>query len=108
VQTICIELKVHTLLEEEIYYPAIRGEVDEADLEEAYVEHDAAKLLVNETRRRGARRGLFDAKVKVLKELVEHHVRRRRSSATICSSRRAPRASTSRRSALGWRRARRS
>jgi len=75
VQTICIELKVHTLLEEEIYYPAIRGEVDEADLEEAYVEHDAAKLLVNELAAAAPDEAFFDAKVKVLKELVEHHVK---------------------------------
>ncbi len=74
VQTICTELKVHTLLEEEIYYPAIRGEVEGADLEEAYVEHDAAKLLINELAAATPDEAFFDAKVKVLKELIEHHV----------------------------------
>ncbi len=42
VRQICTELKVHAMIEEEIYYPAIRGKVDEDDLDEAYVEHDGA------------------------------------------------------------------
>jgi hypothetical protein len=74
VQTICTELKVHTLIEEEIYYPAIKGEVDAADLDEAYVEHDTAKLLINELAVATPDEAFYDAKVKVLKELVEHHV----------------------------------
>ena len=45
---ICTELKIHSQIEEEIYYPAIRGKVEEDALDEAYVEHDSAKLLVNE------------------------------------------------------------
>ena len=48
VRQICTELKIHAQIEEEIYYPAIRGKVVEADLNEAYVEHDSAKLLINE------------------------------------------------------------
>ena len=48
VQQICTELKVHTQIEEEIYYPAIRGKVEEDELDEAWVEHDSAKTLINE------------------------------------------------------------
>ena len=48
VRQICTELKVHAQIEEEIYYPAIRGKVEEDALDEAYVEHDSAKLLINE------------------------------------------------------------
>ena len=48
VQQICTELKIHSMIEEEIYYPMIRGQVDEEALDEAYVEHDSAKLLINE------------------------------------------------------------
>jgi hypothetical protein len=75
VQQICTELKVHTQIEEEIYYPAVKGKVEEADLEEAYVEHDSAKLLVNELAAASADEAFYDAKVKVLQELIEHHVK---------------------------------
>ena len=71
---ICMELKVHAQIEEEIYYPAIRGKVEEADLDEAYVEHDSAKLLINEIEAADPDESYYDAKVKVLSELIEHHV----------------------------------
>lgn len=74
VQKICTELKVHSQIEEEIYYPAIRGKVEDADLDEAYVEHDSAKLLINELEAAEPDESFYDAKVKVLKELIEHHV----------------------------------
>src|SRR5687768_2619324 len=45
---ICTELKVHTIIEEEIFYPALRGKIEEDLLDEAYVEHDGAKMLINE------------------------------------------------------------
>jgi len=72
---ICLELKVHAQIEEEIYYPAIRGKVEEADLDEAYVEHDSAKLLINEIEAAEPDESYYDAKVKVLSELIEHHVK---------------------------------
>ena len=72
---ICMELKVHAQIEEEIYYPAIRGKVEEADLDEAYVEHDSAKLLVNELEAAEPDENYYDAKVQVLSELIEHHVK---------------------------------
>jgi hypothetical protein len=72
---ICLELSVHTAIEEEIFYPACEGTVEEDLLKESYVEHDAAKLLIAEI---GAGRGesdeFFDLKVKVLQEEIEHHV----------------------------------
>lgn len=71
----CLELKVHTILEEEIFYPACRGaDVEDDDLDEAYVEHDAAKLLINDIEAGGPDEAFYDAKVKVLSEMIEHHV----------------------------------
>ncbi|HEX8061749.1 MAG TPA: hemerythrin domain-containing protein [Allosphingosinicella sp.] len=71
---ICTELKVHTMIEEEIFYPALRGKIEEDDLDEAYVEHDGAKMLINEIEAGGPDDDFYDAKVKVLQEQVEHHV----------------------------------
>jgi hypothetical protein len=75
VRRICTELKIHTQIEEEIYYPAIRGKVEEDALDEAYVEHDSAKLLVNELEAAEPDESYYDAKVQVLSELIEHHVK---------------------------------
>jgi hemerythrin superfamily protein len=73
---ICMELTVHTAIEEEIFYPACKGKVDEDLLKEAYVEHDAAKLLVAEIEAgSGKSDDFFDAKVQVLSEQIEHHVK---------------------------------
>ena len=75
VRQICTELKVHAMIEEEIYYPAIRGKVEEDALDEAYVEHDTAKNLINELEAAEPDEDFYDAKVKVLQELIEHHVK---------------------------------
>ena len=75
VKQICTELKVHAQIEEEIYYPEIRGKVEEDALNEAYVEHDSAKLLINELEAAEPDEEFYDAKVKVLSELIEHHVK---------------------------------
>jgi len=73
---ICTELKVHAMIEEEIFYPALRGKIeDEDDLDEAYVEHDGAKVLINEIEAGGADEEFYEAKVKVLQEQIEHHVK---------------------------------
>lgn len=72
---ICTELKVHASLEEEIFYPALRGKIDDDDLDEALVEHDGAKVLINEIEASGAGANFFGAKVKVLQEQIEHHVK---------------------------------
>ena len=72
---ICTELKVHTRIEEEIFYPALRGKIDDDDLDEAVVEHDGAKVLINEIEAGNAAEEFWEAKVKVLKEQIEHHVK---------------------------------
>ena len=72
---ICLELTIHTMIEEEIFYPACRAKVDEDLLKEAFVEHDAAKLLIAEIEAgNGENDDFFDAKVQVLSEQIEHHV----------------------------------
>jgi hypothetical protein len=72
---ICLELSVHSAIEEEIFYPACEGKVEDDLLKESYVEHDAAKLLVAEIdAAQGEGDEYFDAKVKVLQEEIEHHV----------------------------------
>ncbi|MFN2258218.1 MAG: hemerythrin domain-containing protein [Parasphingopyxis sp.] len=71
---ICEELKIHAQIEEEIFYPALKGKIDEALLNEAYVEHDGAKMLINEIAEGGPDEQFYDAKVTVLKEQIEHHV----------------------------------
>jgi hemerythrin superfamily protein len=72
---ICLELTIHTKLEEEIFYPACEGSVEEDLLKESYVEHDAAKLLIAEIEAgTGESDEFFDSKVKVLQEQIDHHV----------------------------------
>jgi hemerythrin superfamily protein len=72
---ICLELSVHATIEEEIFYPACEGKVDEDLLKESYVEHDAAKVMIAEiTSGEGEGDEYFDSKVKVLQEEIEHHV----------------------------------
>ena len=72
---ICLELSVHATIEEEIFYPACEGKVDEDLLKESYVEHDAAKVLIAEIASgKGESDEFFDSKVKVLQEEIEHHV----------------------------------
>ena len=72
---ICLELSVHAKIEEEIFYPACEGKIDEDLLKEAYVEHDGAKVLIAEIiGNTEASDDFFDAKVKVLQEQIEHHV----------------------------------
>jgi hypothetical protein len=72
---ICLELSVHTVIEEEIFYPACQEAVDEELLKESYVEHDAAKVLIAEIEGgEGESDEFFDSKVKVLQEEIEHHV----------------------------------
>ncbi len=74
-EEICLELSVHAAIEEEIFYPACDGKVDEELLKEAYVEHDGAKVLIAEIQAgQGQGDDFFDAKVKVLQEQIEHHV----------------------------------
>ena len=73
-EQICMELKIHTILEEEIFYPACEGKVEEDLLSEAYVEHDSAKVLIGQIEDSEPAAEFYDAKVKVLSEEIEHHV----------------------------------
>ena len=71
---ICDELKIHTMIEEEIFYPAFRGKIEDDTLDEAYVEHDGAKVLVNDIAAGSPGDDFYDAKVMVLSEEIKHHV----------------------------------
>ena len=73
-EQICLELAVHAGIEEEIFYPACEGKVEEDLLKEAYVEHDGAKLLIAEILAGEPGDEFYDSKVKVLQEQIEHHV----------------------------------
>lgn len=72
---ICQALEVHTTIEEEIFYPAFLAATDEEDIHhEAEVEHEGAKHLIGEIKASGPSDDYFDAKVKVLSEMIKHHV----------------------------------
>lgn len=72
---ICMELTVHTSIEEEIFYPACQGGVEEDLLQESYVEHDGAKVLISEISSSSPDDTFYDAKVHVLSEMIKHHVK---------------------------------
>jgi hemerythrin superfamily protein len=74
-EQICSMLTVHATIEEEIFYPAAREAMDEQDLlDEAEVEHTSAKDLIAQIRGMSPDDELYDAKVKVLGEYIDHHV----------------------------------
>jgi hemerythrin superfamily protein len=73
---ICQALKVHTQIEEEIFYPAFLQATEEEDIHhEAEVEHNGAKKLIAEIEASGPDDDYYDAKVTVLAEMIKHHVR---------------------------------
>jgi hypothetical protein len=72
---ICLQLSIHTTIEEEIFYPGVKTAVDEDIYDEAYVEHDGAKVLVAEILATTPDDEFYDAKVKVLSEMIKHHVK---------------------------------
>jgi len=72
---ICTELTVHTIIEEEIFYPACKGKVEDDTMDEAYVEHDGAKILIAEIEDSRPEAAFYDAKIKVLSEDIKHHVK---------------------------------
>lgn len=78
VAEICLELTIHASVEEEIFYPAAREALESEDdaetLDEAEVEHQTIKDLVEQLQAMSAGEELYDAKVKVLAEYVKHHV----------------------------------
>ncbi|NHZ64396.1 hemerythrin domain-containing protein [Massilia genomosp. 1] len=73
---ICTELTKHATAEEEIFYPAVRAATKKNEdlVDEATVEHASAKDLIAQIMEMEATDELFDAKVKVLSEMIEHHV----------------------------------
>lgn len=76
VEQICSELKIHTEIEEEIFYPAVRKAIDDSDLmDEALVEHAGAKDLIAQLEDADPEEDLYDAKVTVLGEQIDHHVK---------------------------------
>ena len=74
-EKICTELKIHATIEEEIFYPALEGKIEEDVLTEAFVEHDGAKVLINDIMAGERDDAFYDAKVKVLSEEIKHHVK---------------------------------
>ena len=72
---ICTELTIHTIIEEEIFYPACREAVEDELRTEAYVEHDGAKVLIAELAGSDPDNEFYDAKMTVLSEQIKHHVK---------------------------------
>lgn len=73
--SICQALKVHTQIEEEIFYPAFLEATEEEDIHhEAAVEHNGAKKLIAAIEGSGPSDDYYDARVKVLSEMIKHHV----------------------------------
>ncbi|NML13511.1 hemerythrin domain-containing protein [Azohydromonas sp. G-1-1-14] len=79
VEQTCGELQVHTTLEEELFYPAVRQALKEQDLlDEAEVEHNSAKQLIEQLQefmQQGQLDGKFTATFTVLGEYVKHHIK---------------------------------
>ena len=74
-EQICTMVTVHAIVEEEIFYPAVRSAVAEQDLlDEAEVEHASAKDLITQIQSMTPSDNFYDAKVKVLGEYIDHHV----------------------------------
>jgi hypothetical protein len=74
-QEICTELSVHATIEEEIFYPACNGEIEDDLLREGYVEHDGAKVLIAELAQGNLDDEFYDAKMTALCEQIHHHVK---------------------------------
>jgi hemerythrin superfamily protein len=74
--TVCADLKVHTALEEEVFYPAVRESIDDEDImNEAGVEHETAKMLIEQLENMQPDDPNFHATFTVLGEYVMHHVK---------------------------------
>jgi hemerythrin superfamily protein len=76
VDQICTALELHTQIEEEIFYPAVREASRDLEdiVDESLVEHASAKDLIAQLEEMDPEDELYDAKVKVLSEQIEHHV----------------------------------
>lgn len=77
---ICFELTVHSKLEEEIFYPPVRKALkDDSLMNEAEVEHESAKDLIAQIQNMDPADAMFDARVTVLGEYVDHHIKEERT-----------------------------
>jgi hypothetical protein len=75
-EKICLALKVHAQIEEEIFYPQAREATKDNDLiDEAVVEHATVKNLIGEIEAMEVGEALYDAKMRVLGEMVKHHIK---------------------------------
>ncbi len=75
-EKICLALKVHARIEEEIFYPQARAATKDNDLiDEAVVEHATVKSLITEIEAMEVGEELYDAKIRVLGEMVKQHIR---------------------------------
>jgi hemerythrin superfamily protein len=77
-ELVCAELTVHATVEEELFYPWLRENLDADDMEmveEAEVEHQTAKDLIAQLEGAQELDAVYDAKVKVLSEYIKHHVK---------------------------------
>ena len=77
-ERICAELTAHAQLEEEVFYPWVKENIDDDEmdmLEEAYIEHASAKDLIAQIQGATEVDATYDAKVKVLSEYIKHHVK---------------------------------
>lgn len=72
---LCLELRVHAKIEEELLYPPVHDEIDEDLVDEAIIEHAGAKDLIAQIEGMKPSERFYDAKVKVLSEYIKHHVK---------------------------------
>jgi hypothetical protein len=75
-EQICLALRTHTTIEEEIFYPAFLEATGDTDIHhEAEIEHAGAKHLIDEIESTGSEDDHFEARIKVLQEMIRHHVK---------------------------------
>ncbi|MES2563995.1 MAG: hemerythrin domain-containing protein, partial [Pseudomonadota bacterium] len=90
VETTCIELQIHSILEEELFYPAVRAQLADDDqktadlLNEAQIEHESADALIARLQELEPDDALYAACFKVLAAYVQHHVREEENSLFPC------------------------
>jgi hypothetical protein len=74
-EQICLALRTHSTIEEEIFYPAFLEATGDTEIHhEAEIEHAGAKHLMDEIEAEGAEDDHFEARISVLKEMIRHHV----------------------------------
>lgn len=74
-EQICLALRTHTAIEEEILYPSFLEATEETEIHhEAEIEHSGAKRLIDEIEDTGPEDDHFEARISVLKEMIRHHV----------------------------------